>query len=431
MWNTRIETVMSEVTCPGCGLSCDDLRLEMDNGQLKSLENGCALARSHYSSAFDTASKGAEIKGKGVSLEAALDYGAELLSSAHNPLFAGLATDVNGMRATLELADRCGASLDHMNGDALFRNIRVMQDSGWFTTTFTEARNRADLIVLGGKQWIDRFPRLIERILHPAESLFSPPDDRQFVLLGPWDAAALPDELQRLSPQVIPMQLEQLSDTASLLRGLIAGRPVNARSLGNSVGSQLEELAGQLKAARYSVVSWSAAELDFPHAELTIQNLVDLVKDLNRTTRSAALPLAGTLADTTSNQVCTWQLGYPLRTGLQRGYPEHDPILNRYQDLLKRQEADLLLWLSSLSPQAHPPATDAPTIVLGHPGMAFDNAPDLYIPTGIPGVDHPGHWYRGDSVCPLPLGQLRESALPAVSQVMTALNDKLQHFAGL
>ncbi len=430
MWNTRIEAVTSEVTCPGCGLSCDDLRLEVQDGRLRSVGNECALARAHYASAFDAADRSVEIKGSQASHEEALDCAAALLMGACNPLFAGLATDVNGMRATLELADRCGATLDHMNGDGLFRNTRVVQDSGWFTTTFTEVRNRADLIVLVGTQWIDRFPRLIERILQPAESLFSAPDERRFVLLGPWDSARLPPELRALNPQLIPMQLEQLADTASLLRGLIAGRPVNPGAFGNAVGEQLEKLAKELQAARYSVVSWSAAELTFPHAELTIQNLVELVKDLNRSTRSAALPLAGSQADTTSNQVCTWQLGYPLRSGLQRGYPEHDPVLNRCQGLLERKEVDLLLWISALSPQTRPPDTDLPTIVLGHPGMSFDTPPDVYIPTGIPGVDHPGHWYRSDSVCPLPLGQLRESTLPAVSQVMTALNRELQSPTG-
>ncbi len=430
MWNNKIGKTEDAVTCPCCGLSCDDLRLEVSNNRLESLDNGCALARSHFDLTFGTVNERAKIKGDQASLEEALDYGVELLQRAHNPLFAGLATDVNGMRATLELADHCGATLDHFNGDALFRNLRVMQDSGWITTTFTEVRNRADLIVLVGNLLIERFPRLVERILHPAESLFSAPDDRRFVLLGSWDDTNLPDDLNALATSVIPVQPKQLSDTAGLLRGLIAGRPVNAQAVGMTLGDQLQELSGILKAASYSVVIWSAEELDFPHAELTIQGLVDLVKDLNLTTRSAALPLSGTQADTTSNQVCTWQLGYPLRTGLQRGYPEHDPILNRYQDLLERKEADLLLWISSLSPQARPPVSDTPTIVLGHPGMTFDNAPDLYIPVGIPGVDHPGHWYRGDSACPLPLGQLRDSALPAVSQVMTSLNDKHQRSAG-
>ncbi|MCU7930873.1 MAG: formylmethanofuran dehydrogenase subunit B [Candidatus Thiodiazotropha sp. (ex Codakia rugifera)] len=430
MWHNKIGNRTNAVTCPGCGLSCDDLRLEVSDGQLVSLENGCALARSFFDNALTPHDHDPMVNGNLASLNDAVAQSAELLRKAHAPLFAGLVTDVNGMRGALKVANRCGAILDHYNGDGLFRNIRVMQDNGWFATTFTEVRNRADLIIVVGNQCFDRFPRLIERILNPEYSLFSSASERKLILLGPWDSGSLPADTETMACTVIPVAHQQLSDATGLLRALIAGRPVNMQAFGDNTGGQLVELATQLKAAKYSVIAWSATELDFPHAELTIQGLADLIKDLNITTRSAALPLAGTLADVTSNQVCTWQLGYPLRTRLQRSYPEHDPLINRYQTLIEGKETDLLMWISSLSPRVLPPTTDSPTIVLGHPGMTFEHAPDVYIPVGVPGVDHPGHWYRSDAVCPMPLGRLRESGLPAVSQIMMLLNNKLRQTIG-
>jgi formylmethanofuran dehydrogenase subunit B len=114
-----------------------------------------------------------------------------------------------------------------------------------------------------------------------------------------------------------------------------------------------------------------------------------------------------------------------LRSRLQRGYPEHDPRLNRWQDLIARGENDLLLWVSALSAQATPPPGDAPTLVLGHGGMVFERQPEVYIPVGVPGVDHPGHWYRSDSVCPLPLGRLQTGGPPSVAQVAERLLDRL------
>ncbi|MCU7814177.1 MAG: formylmethanofuran dehydrogenase subunit B [Candidatus Thiodiazotropha sp. (ex Rostrolucina anterorostrata)] len=430
MWHNKIGNITNAVTCPGCGLSCDDLQLEVNDGQLVSLEKGCTLARSFFDTALTPHDHNPMIDGSRTSLDDAIAQSAELLRKAHAPLFAGLVTDVNGMRGTLEVADHCGAILDHCNGDGLFRNIRVLQDNGWFATTFTEVRNRADLMIVVGNQCFDRFPRLIERVLNPEHSLFSSASERKLILLGPWDSGSLPTDIEAMACTVIPVEHQQLSDAVGMLRGLVSGRPVNRQAFGNKTGDQLVELATQLKTAKYSVIAWSATELDFPHAELTIQGLVDLIKDLNLTTRSAALPLAGTLADVTSNQVCTWQLGYPLRTRLQRSYPEHDPLINRYQTLIAQKETDLLMWISSLSPRVVPPVTNSPTIVLGHPGMTFENDPDVYIPVGVPGVDHPGHWYRSDAVCPMPLGRLRESDLPAVSQVMMLLNDKLRQATG-
>ncbi len=423
MWNNEIEETTSAITCPGCGLSCDDLRIGVKNGRLFSFEHGCETARRFFDSAFTPKTPSPMIEGAAVSLEAAVSRAAELLENARSPLFAGLATDVNGMRGVLELADRCGATLDHLNGDAMFRNLRVVQDNGWFTTTFTEVRNRADLILLVGSQSIERFPRLVQRVLNPPQQLFTAGDERRLVLLGPWNPAALPDELAPLNPTLIPMPLESLTDAIAMLRGLVADRPVAVAR--EPWGEALVALAEQLKSAKYSVIGWSAAELDLPHAELTVQGLAELAKDLNETTRSAALPLAGSLGDITCNQVCTWQLGYPLRSRLQRGFPEHDPLLNRWQDLIARGENDLLLWVSALSAQATPPPSDAPTLVLGHGGMVFERPPEVYIPVGVPGVDHPGHWYRSDSVCPLPLGRLRPDGPSSVSEIAKQLFDSL------
>jgi formylmethanofuran dehydrogenase subunit B len=430
MWNNMIKETTRSVTCPGCGLSCDDLKIELSDGHLKSMQYGCELAQAHFNSALVQTDNTPRTEGRPTSLETALEQGAALLHKARSPLFAGLATDVNGMRSLLSLADRCGATLDHINGDAMFRNIRVVQDSGWFTTTFTEVRNRADLILLVGSQWLERFPRLVERVLQPEESLFIEVSQRRLVILGPWKDDNLPERLAPLHPTLIPLEIEALPDAVGLLRGLIAGRPVSAKRLGPELGNALTELAETLRKAKYSVISWSAAELDLPHAELAVQGLAELAKELNTENRSAALPLAGSQADITTNQVCTWQLGYPLRTRLQRGYPEHDPLLNRWQDLVKSGESDLLLWVASLSPQSLPPPTSCPTIVLGHAGMVFDRSPTLFIPVGVPGIDHPGHWYRSDSVCPLPLGRLREVGLPSVSNVVNQLNDRLRATAG-
>jgi formylmethanofuran dehydrogenase subunit B len=425
MWNSTINKTTA-ISCHFCGLGCDDLHIAFDNQQLHRLDNGCTLARQAFAEAIENSAQEVKIEGQPSTLEQALEHSATLLKSARAPLFGGLATDVNGMRALLQLADIAGAQLDHMQGDALFRNLQVLQDKGWFTTTFTEVRNRADLIVIVGNQCLERFPRIIERVFFPEHSLYSPAADRKLVLLGPWDEARLPTALKVHKPTIIPIELNRLAEAGGLLRGLIAGRPVDPAALDGVAGYQLEALAEDLVAAKYSVVSWSAAELDFPHAELTVQSLVELVRDLNVTTRSAALPLAGAQGEITASQVCTWQTGYPPRISLQRGFPEYDPQRYRHQTLLEQNQIDLLLWVSSLRAQAAPPVTKAPTIVLGHPAMVFEHTPDVFIPVGIPGIDHPGHGYRGDAVFAQPLGQLRASDLPSVNQVVSALSQRLQ-----
>lgn len=425
MWQTDPAANAGTLACPFCGLACDDLRVESGADGQPALSNGCERARSAFAAAFATPPGRPLIAGQPATLEQAVARAAGLLAAARAPLFAGLATDVNGMRATLALADRCGAVLDHLGGDALFRNLLVLQDSGWMTATLTEVRNRADLIVLIGSQTLERFPRLLERVLLPPEALFSPPKDRTLVLLGPWGAGSLPTELQAVRPTTIPCALDDLAGCLGLLRALIAGRPARADGVPGVAGPALESLAERLRGARYAVLCWSAAELELAHGELTVQTAVELVRDLNRRTRAAALPLAGTLGDVTANQVCTWQTGYPLRSGRRHERLDYQPALYRYRDLLVRGECDLLLWIQALPCADPPPATDRPTVVLGHPGIALDSTPEVYVPVGLPGLDHPGHWYRSDSVCPLPLGQVRRLGLPSVAQVLGALGDRL------
>ena len=426
MWQT--EPADSTLTCPFCGLACDDLRVATDGADRPTLVNGCATAQQAFSTALAQAPGSPQIAGRPVALDAAITRAADLLAAAHAPLFGGLVADVNGMRAIMDLADHQGALLDHVGGDALFRNLLVLQDSGWMTATLTEVRNRADLILLLGNQCTHRFPRLIERVLLPTDALFSPPGQRSLVLLGGWDQESLPAALAAANPTLIPVANADLAGVCGLLRGLIAGRPVRTNAIPGVSGLQLEDLAGRLRTARYTVVIWAAAELDFPHAELTIQGFVELVRDLNRTTRAAALPLAGTLGDVTVNQVCTWQTGYPLRSGRQQNRLRYEPVLYRHQDLLAGGYCDLLLWVQALAGAATAavPITARPTIVLGHPGMACERVPEVFIPVGLPGVDHPGHWYRSDAVCPLPLGQVRDVGLPSVAQVIGMLGERLR-----
>ena len=60
-------------------------------------------------------------------------------------------------------------------------------------------------------------------------------------------------------------------------------------------------------------------------------------------------------------------------------------------------------------------------MVLGCNGMVFKKEPDIYIPVATPGIDHAGHIYRTDNVVALRLRKLRETKLPSVADVITAI----------
>ena len=407
------------VTCPFCGLLCDDLTVRTTGDRLAVRANGCRIATAAFERVAAPNAGAPRIAGKEATLQEAAREAARLLRTARQPLLAGLATDVAGMRAVGRLADRCGAVVDHMNSTAGLRNLLVLQDSGWIITTLSEIRNRADLVIAAGTDIVSRFPRFFERCLANQETLFSTDRRCEVVFLGRGAPEGL--TLAGPTPEVILCDVPRLHEAFGALRALVAGKSLQAPEAAGRPLSVWQKLAERMQAAKYGVMVWAAPDLDFPHAELTVQTLCELVKDLNKTTRFSGLPLAGNDGDMTADSVLLWQTGYGARTSYAQGQPVHDPYHYSTARLLQSDGADVLFWISSFSESRTPPSTSVPTVVLGRVGMGFEREPAVFIPVGTPGIDHAGDLFRTDRVVALPLARLRESALPSVAEAIAAI----------
>ena len=406
------------VACPFCGLACDDLTVALAAGRVSVREAGCALSRTGFERAPADATP--QVAGNAASLDDAIAAAAAILRKSRQPLFAGLATDVAGLRAVMQLAERTGGIVDHLGGDGLFRNLRVIQDSGWMTTTLSEVRNHMDLLLIVGPDPTPLFPRFFERCVAPRQTLFAdvrPPPP--VVRLGPPAEAGAEVRMEE-----IPCALEQLPEVVAALRCLLNGRPLQVATIAGVPAPTLSALAERLKAASYGVVSWIAGAFDFAGAELLTQALADLVRDANQATRCAALPLTGSDNLLGAHQVCSWQSGVPLRTSFAGGTPAHDPMLYSTARLLGEREADALVWISTFRPQP-PPVADLPTIVLAASSLRFERQPDVHIPVGTPGIDHAGEFFRTDGVVALPLVALRAGGRPSAAEVLGRIDRAL------
>lgn len=411
------------ITCPFCGLVCDDLVINIDKEFIKIERGRCALNTAGFKQAQRIESIKPMIRGEAVSSITAVDRAASLVHSAEAPLIGGLITDVNGIRSAMALADACGAVIDHQDSSAAFRNIRVLQDSGWMTTTLSEVRNRADLVVIIGSGVLNDFPRFFERIIQPKPQFQKKP--RQLILLGPWDGRKIPMQLKGEHTTIIKTAIESVAEVAAALRAILSGLTLDRKQFGGISLEVLNDLAADLKKSQYSVFTWSAKEFDLAHAELTIEQLIELINDLNVSTRSSGLPLGGSNSGISANQVCTWQSGVPLRSSFAQGCPQHDALLFDSQRVLASGETDLLIWISSLCSDQPLPDTDIPTIVIGHPGIEFKRIPEVFFPVGIPGIHHSGHIFRMDGAVSLPLQQLRKTGLPTATDVLTELTERI------
>ena len=145
------------VTCPACGLLCDDV-IVSSIAPIK-VKNGCAKSISFFEQPYQETKP--MLAGKVCDLETAIHAAAQILDKSNQPLFAGLGTEVQGMRTVMRLAEKTGATLDHMHSEATVRNTLALQNSGWQTTTLTEIKNRADLILAIGTDIISSHPRFL------------------------------------------------------------------------------------------------------------------------------------------------------------------------------------------------------------------------------------------------------------------------------
>jgi formylmethanofuran dehydrogenase subunit B len=414
-------------TCPFCGLLCDDLVVESEGDSLRPLKGACARSQAAFARLGTPAAArtGARVAGRPATLEAALDAAAELLHRRRRPLIAGLGADVGGMRATLALARRLGAVVDHGGSGTKYRNLHVLQEFGWITTTLAEVRNRADVLLLIGDGWHARFPRLIERAMAPESDLYGTRAPRRAILLGEAAAAAsaaLPQSVERL---IVGTPMARLPALIGMLCAQASSQPVDPARLGGVAAQTLAQCVDWLRAARYGVAVWAAADLDFPHAELALQALSRLLRALNVEHRFAGLPLAGSNADLTANAVHTWQSGVSFPASHANGRVDFDPHRYAAPRVLARGEADCLVWISSLSDDPLP-AFDGPTIVFGRTDLQLAREPAVFLPVATPGIDADGHLLRTDKVVSLYLRRLRTSALPSVAEAVEALVQRLE-----
>lgn len=408
------------VACPFCGILCDDLTVSRAGGQIKVVKNGCDKAAAGFERQVAGAS--ASLNGRDVSLDEALATARDLIGTSSLPMYGGLGTDVDGIRAVMALAEKSGGVVDHALSEGQYRNFRVLQSTGWFMSTLTEVRNRADLIIVVGSDIHKLHPRFFERIVNTEASMLSEsPEKRTVVFLG----QGL-DTSGAKGPRIgevltLPCPLDQVTDVISALRAIMKGAPVSGAEVAGVKVADIADLAARCRKASYGVMVWAPPSLAFPNAELTVQLVSELVKEINVTSRFACLSLGGNEGAVSAGAVCSWQSGYPLRVSFQTGKPDYDPLRHSIPRMLAAGEGDLLVWVASFTPDLGPPAAKVPTIVFGTPGLKLASPPAVFIPIGTPGADHAGRIVRCDNVVSLPLTNLGRAPLPKLAELLAKI----------
>lgn len=412
------------VPSPFCGIASDDLLIEVDGSSVRILEHGDAVTRPGFEAPVGDLSP--RVDGQPATLEAAIRRVAQRLREARCPLFSGFGTDVADTRAALALIERARGVFDQVKAPASMRNLEVVADTGWMVTTLAEVKNRMDLLVVFGTDIESVSPRFYERFVWPEETLFGGDvEAREIVCLGRPPSGTGAFSPKGRAPEVLPVEVADLPLVAGALAALAQGHSLDVEAVAGIPLERLKSLIERLRAARYGVIAWAANQIDCPHAGLALGRLTQAIVHLNETTRCVGLPLGGHNGDRTASQVCAWLSGYPTRVSYARGFPEFDPYHFDTARLLARGQADVLVWVSSLS-LTPPPETSVPLVVIARPGLPLPKEPEVYIPVGVPGIDHRGLMYRCDSVVALPLKKLRDLGLPTAGEILSAVESALE-----
>jgi len=361
----------------------------------------------------------ARINGRAVPLDDAIAEAARLIIASRCTVFAGLATDVAGGAAAIEVARQVGGVIDHMHADAALRDLDVMRRAGWVVTTPAQARARADVVVLAGPGFDTAWPRLWDDLQLDRPPPLFPQTARRVVHLCPGRIAAAPADA-KLSVLTIGEDAAELQPALGVLRALLAGRPVRSDA---ALLQPLHECASLLSSARFGVAVWSAEWLD----ALSIEMLCGLIDDLNAKTRFAGLPVAPGGNAMGLAHVGGWMTGFPLRIAFAKDPPEHDPWRFDAARMIDSGEAELAVWISSFAPQPPPWRRAVPTVSLVAFGTKFRSTPAVEIGVGRPGVDHASVTFDfalGTLACKQ-ISMEERPAVPSVAEILHRIGGAL------
>ncbi len=414
------------VTCPHCGILCDDLTIEVGESSIKPLNVDHSRCTKGFTQAsFDSANPpSATIEGSNVTLDEAINKAVEILQSSSQPLISGLIADVQACREAVALADKVGGVVDHANGKFIRANIAVMQRMGKVKTTLAEVRNRADHVIIFGSEVLEQFPRFLDRILSPEKSLGTENTTNKTITVI--DSQAQPDashSFDQSNINYLRLDMPTLESIIQALQSII--QSPNNEVKETDTTKTIKTVYSKILDSQYTTIVWNTGLLNTDTAEQTVQAITLSIKAIMKNIRCVGLPLGGSKGEITASQVATWQTGVPLPVAFMSGAPVHDPVLYNGSTMLENNEADSLVWLSTYSTDDIPPQTDIPSIVLGHPNMQVSKQTTVFIPVGVPGIDSRGLACRTDSVATLPLQKIRSNDLPVASDVLNKINKML------
>ncbi|MFB3075713.1 MAG: formylmethanofuran dehydrogenase subunit B, partial [Candidatus Methylomirabilales bacterium] len=330
-------TVVKDVTCPFCGVTCDDLEVHVDNGKIVDVKNACVLGKDtflHHLEGLATP----RIDGKPASIDECIEVAADILVKAKYPLIYGLdSTELHAHRRAIELAEILGANIDHTSSVCHAPSLQAVQTVGLPTCTVGEVKNRADLVIFWGCNPAEAHPRHPTRYSVTAKGMFTP--------LGKKDRGVIHVDVRRtptsrMADEFIQIKPHSDYEIFSTLTALANGHDLDVPEVGGVSLEEWRKLVERMKGAKFGILYWGMGLTMTRGKYMNIVSLVRFIQEMNRFTKFLGAPLRGHGNVVGMAQVLTWQTGFPFAVNMSRGYPRFNPGEFSVADLLGRGEID-------------------------------------------------------------------------------------------
>jgi formylmethanofuran dehydrogenase subunit B len=457
-------TTVKSVTCPVCGSLCDDIELTIENNEVVKVKYGCAMSESKFLGyKGEHRIKTPLIRKEGALVPATIDEAvhkaAEILANSSYPIMYGWSsTSCEAQRVGVELAEEIGGIIDNTAVVCHGPSILGVQEVGIPTCTLGQIRHRADLIIYWGCDPWSAHPRHLERYTSFTEGKFEKSEWKSYLQkvkaqAGQKKLASLqrggfvkfkprvqpagascsvtgpPQTLKKAGRKLVVIdvrktmtaeiadyfvQVEPNKDYEIMqtLRALVRDQELDVEKVGGVPVEYLEEVADALVSCEFGVIFFGMGLTQTAGKFRNIEVAISLVRDLNKRTKFAIMPMRGHFNVTGANVVSAWQSGYPYSVDFSLGYPRYNPGETTCMEVLLRGEADASLVIAA-DPGANFPKkaiqhmVSKPLIVIDPHMNATAMLGDVVIPSAFVGIEVEGTAYRMDHV-PLPLKKVVE-----------------------
>jgi len=324
-------SVIANVTCLGCGCTCDDIDAVVASGRIVEARNACQLGLRWFGDGQVPAN--IRVDGADVGVDQAMSSAVARLCEADRPLvYIAPGLSCESQREAVAVADLLRARLDSVPTSAALPFTLTSQEHGYAAATLGELRNRADVLVFWGIDLLERYPRFSTRYAPNPAGTHVPEGRRSRTVIAvdvgsarasiDADVRITVDPADELATLTALEAVTRSPDTASRYASFPHRAWVVAR-----------ELAVALLSARYIALVYDAEPDDrSERTTVRFEALASLAQALNDRTRCAALALRGGGNRSGADAVLVAQTGYPCAVDFARGYPRYDPHASVLRD---------------------------------------------------------------------------------------------------